>query len=208
MPLKDLIGQRFGRLTVTEYVGTNKTRHSLWKCRCDCGNEIVVAGGNLKKGNTKSCGCLHNEGRKPNHGMANTKIYRVWIGIKKRCLNTNSTDYKDYGGRGIKVCSEWLDDFQSFYDYVSKLEHFGEEGYTLDRIDNSGNYEPNNVRWADRNTQARNKRNNHFLEYKGKKMTLAEVAENSGIDRGALNSRLKRGDIGDRLFRPVRQSKH
>lgn len=101
----------------------------------------------------------------------------------------------------------WIHNFQAFYDYVSQLEHYGEEGYTLDRIDNNGNYEPNNVRWADRKTQRRNQTRIHFIEYNGVLMSLAEAAEKSGISYGTLKCRYRVGDRGDRLFRPVKSVK-
>ncbi|MBQ7705889.1 MAG: hypothetical protein IJT73_10795 [Selenomonadaceae bacterium] len=109
--------------------------------------------------------------------------------------------HKNYGGRGITVYPAWIDDFQAFYDYVSKLEHFGETGYTLDRIDNDGNYEPDNLRWADAKTQQRNTRKNVFVEYQGQKMTLTEASEKSGINLKTLKDRLKRGETGEYLFR-------
>ena len=202
--LEDLIGQKFGRLTVIER-SENKGGRTAWKCRCDCGNESVVVATNLKRGKVNSCGCLNKEKlhERSKHGMKGTPIYGVWRNIKNRCLNSNVKKYEDYGGRGIKICDEWIDNFQAFYDYVSKLEHYGEEGYTLDRINNNGNYEPNNLRWADKKTQARNKRNNRIVEYNGEKMSLPEAAELSGIDFRTLWARMKRGDTGDRLFRPV-----
>lgn len=201
--LDNLIGQRFGRLTVIERT-ENKSGRTAWKCRCDCGNITTVLANNLKRGFSKSCGCLSKElcSKRGTHRMKDTKVYREWNGIKQRCLNANNPKYKDYGGRGIKVCDEWLE-FQAFYDYVSKLPHFGEEGYSIDRIDNNGNYEPDNVRWADKNTQARNKRNNRIVEYNGESMTLTEAAEKSHLKLGTLWTRLKRGDTGEKLFRPV-----
>ena len=199
-----LIGQRFGRLTVIERAENDKNGQARWKCHCDCGNDIVILGCSLLAGRTKSCGCLHREisaQRTTKHGMANSKLYGTWKGIKRRCLNTNAPNYKHYGGRGITICEEWRNDFQAFYDYVSKLEHFGEEGYTLDRINNDGNYEPNNLRWADRATQARNRRNNTYVKYNGEKMILTDASEKSGIGRKTLYHRLQRGEKGDYLFR-------
>lgn len=157
----DITGKRFGRLTVLKIVGCNKWREAMWLCRCDCGNEISVASNNLRRSHTQSCGCLQREATtKSNttHGKRKTKLYSVWNTMKARCFNCNSKSYKDYGGRGIKVCDEWKNNFQAFYNYVSKLPHFCEEGYTLDRINNDGNYEPNNVRWATRKEQVHNRR--------------------------------------------------
>ena len=185
----DLTGQKFGRLTVLGLVEI-KRNQTYWLCRCSCGTEKVVCCRTLTSGHAKSCGCLNFENA-PTHGMSNSKIYRAWADIKTRCLNRNCNHngYKNYGGRGISMFSGWIEDFQAFYDYVSKLEHFGEKGYTLDRINNDGNYEPENVRWADRKAQQRNTRRNVFVEYQGKKMTLAEASEKSGINYQTLCQR-------------------
>lgn len=201
-PANNLIGQSFGRLTVVERA-ENKGEKTYWKCLCDCGTECIVRGSHLINGDTKSCGCYSREIHSK-HKMRTTKIYRKWRSVKDRCLNKKCSDYQYYGGRGITMYPAWIGDFQAFYDYVSTLEHFGEEGYTLDRIDNNGNYEPDNLRWADRKTQSRNKRNNRIVEYNGKLMTLADAAEKSGISSKNLSSRLRRGDTSERLFRPVK----
>ena len=123
--------------------------------------------------------------------------------MKARCFNPNRRGFCNYGGRGITVCDEWRDNFQAFFDCVSKLEHFGEEGYSLDRVDVNGNYEPQNVRWATRKEQGRNKRNNVIVEYKGEKMTLAEAAEKSGIKKKILETRHERGWSDRNLFADV-----
>ena len=159
--IKDLAGQRFGRLLVIEQDGKDSHRNIRWKCKCDCGNIKVILSGHLVSGRTKSCGCFMNEARIINnttHGMSETPLYNVWRGMRSRCYLNTSRSYQDYGGRGIKVCEEWKDDFQAFYDYVSQLPHFGETGYSLDRINNDGNYEPGNVKWSTRKEQANNRR--------------------------------------------------
>lgn len=201
--LKDLTGQRFGRLTVISRA-ENKGRRTCWRCHCDCGNDVVVIAENLGK-NVNSCGCLNCEltvQRLTKHGMAHTKIYHIWCGMMQRCNNPNNLGYPNYGGREIKVCERWFD-FQNFYDDVSKLEHFGEEGYTLDRIDNNGNYEPGNVRWANSKTQARNKRNSVGVKIEGVKVSLAQISETTGISYATLYARNKNGDCEDRLLRLV-----
>lgn len=202
--LKDLTGQKFNRLTVIERV-ENKGEKVCWKCRCDCGNEITVRGSDLKGNLTKSCGCFQKEkaSKRATHKLAGTAIYNTWVHIKSRCLNHCDKAYKYYGARGINIYPQWADDFQTFYDYVSQLPHFGEKGYSLDRIDNDGSYEPNNVRWADIRTQLRNTSRNIFVEYNGISIPLIEAAELSGIKYHTLKRRYHRGDIGDRLFRPV-----
>lgn len=124
--------------------------------------------------------------------------------MNHRCFNENDKNFSNYGGRGITVCDEWRKDFVAFYEYVSKLEHFGEDGYSLDRINNDGNYEPGNVRWANRVEQGRNKRNNVIVEYDGKNMTLTETAERSGISYNVLQWRYSHGWRGEKLFQPVK----
>lgn len=143
------------------------------------------------------------------HGLSKTKIYRTWCGMRNRCFNTNVKCYNRYGGRGITVCDEWAgsDGFKAFYDYVSKLEHFGEDGYTLDRINNNGNYEPGNVRWATVKEQARNRRSNRYAEINGENLILSDVAAKAGIDFTTLTCRLERGWADTSLLNPARKAK-
>lgn len=163
----NLIGQKFGKLTVIEESSERKNGSVCWICKCDCGKVTKpIRGDQLKDGETKSCGCLKGELLKQKnhvHGLFNNAKekpphYAAWTSMKQRCFNPNDKQYKNYGGRGITVCDEWKDDFQTFYDYISKLPHFGEEGYSLDRINNDGNYEPGNVRWATAKEQINNSR--------------------------------------------------
>ena len=164
--LNDLTGQRFGTWTVIERAPI--TGRTYWVCRCDCGTIKNVLATTLKNGTSTGCQkCiwktkdhprLHKDGsRRWINGKA-THIYSEWRGIKERCNNPKNKSYKNYGGRGIKLCSEWDKDFQSWFDYVSKLEHFGEPGRTLDRINNDDGYKPGNVRWATKIEQEHNKR--------------------------------------------------
>ena len=152
--LKDLTNKKFGKLYVLRRDKSESNGASTWKCVCDCGNEVVVLSSSLLRGKTKSCGCIHKEQhikRLKTHGMSGTKQYRTWSVIKSRCFNPNVNDYKYYGGLGVVMCDEWKNDFMTYYNYVSKLPNFDENGYTLDRYPNNrGNYEPNNVRWATR----------------------------------------------------------
>lgn len=167
MNIKNLAGQRFGRLLVLEQTPNRKNGCVVWKCKCDCGNEVFASSGYLVSGRKRSCGCLASEiaaqtartgNNRRTHGMKRTKLYSIWNTMKYRCFNKNASNFKDYGGRGITVCDEWIHDFQAFYDYVSQLPNFGEVGYSLDRINNDGNYEPGNVKWSTRTEQNNNKR--------------------------------------------------
>ena len=201
VPLKNLIGQKFGRLTVIERA-ENKGKYTAWKCRCDCGNEVIVSSNSLgrKKNFTRSCGCLKTG--HTTHGMTRTKIYRVWAGMVQRCNNPNAENYARYGGIGITVCEQWLS-FENFYTDISKLPHFGEEGYTLDRIDNSKGYEPSNIRFATAKEQVNNRRNNILVEYECEEITLKELSEKINIPYHILFKRWHKGDRGERLIRPI-----
>lgn len=196
----NLIGLKFGKLTVIERAECKNAR-TYWRCKCECGNEKIVQGCNLKSGHTKSCGCtvIENPPRK-SHGRAGTDIYKTWLHIKQRCYDEKTEQYKNYGGRGITVCDRWRDDFQAFYDDISKLPHFGEKGYSLDRIDNNGNYEPNNVRWATAKEQANNRRTNHLITYNGKTQTIAQWADETGINKYTIRTRLSRGWSAEKIF--------
>lgn len=124
-------------------------------------NRLLVTTQDLTNGHTKSCGCFLKEStgkRSSTHGMSHENIFFVWNSMLQRCFNPHNKSFSRYGGRGIIVCDEWKNDFQSFYDYVSKLPHFCEAGYSLDRINNDGNYEPDNVRWATSIEQANNRK--------------------------------------------------
>ena len=162
-PFIDLTGKQFGRWTVLYRDMNAKT--TRWICRCSCGNIKSVTPGNLKnprpEKRSTSCGCYQKEqARKAQtkHNFSKTHIHYEWVAMKQRCYNPNDKGYKNYGGRGIRVCKEWQDSFQAFYKYVSVLPHYGELGRSLDRIDNEGDYEPGNVRWATRHEQNTNKR--------------------------------------------------
>lgn len=193
-----LHGQRFGKLVVIEEVQSVRGR-SMWSCKCDCGKITTVIGSSLRSGNTTSCGCAQKEKAaafnksRAKHGMCHTHLHRLWLHIKDRCTNENCNSYYNYGARGITICDEWLNDFQAFFDYASHLPHYGESGYSFDRINNDGNYEPGNVRWATRKEQANNKRTNRVLEAFGEKHTVAEWSEILGINYRTILSRLGKG---------------
>jgi hypothetical protein len=200
MSCKDLTGQKFGRLIVVKRAGTDNHRNSTWLCKCVCDNEVIVNRCNLKSGNTKSCGCLNKEeSSKYNtiHGKSNDRIYSIWKGIKFRC-----SYLKNYGGRGIKVCDEWLHNFQVFYDWA--LSNGYADNLSIDRIDNEGNYEPTNCRWATYRQQANNTRTNRFIIHNGETNTIAEWSRKTDINYSTLRNRIVRNRCPtNKLFEKV-----
>ena len=181
-----MIGKKFNMLTVLEELPERKHGGKVYRCKCDCGNIKDVRSDMLKNGNAKSCGCLHTK-----HGKRHTKIYRVFAAMKQRCYNKNNKEYQNYGRRGIVVCQEWLDDFMNFYNWA--MDNGYQEGLSIDRIDNDGNYEPANCRWTDRKAQNNNRRNNTYLSYNNKTQTLAQWGEELNIDQHTISARKRKG---------------
>lgn len=183
---KDLTGQRFGKLTVVKQVGTvsEKDRHALWLCKCDCGNTTTSVGYRLQRGDKKSCGCI-------NHHLSSTRLYNIWARMKDRCGNKNHKHYCYYGGNGVCVCEEWKNSFDAFYEWA--IANGYEENLTLDRIDSNGIYEPSNCRWATRHEQMLNTSRNRRITYNGETLTVCEWAERIGVNQNTLLYRLRRG---------------
>ena len=203
---EDLTGRRFGRLTVMEFYDHNKYGQPRWLCKCDCGNTKILTGSDLRSGSTSSCGCLWREriiAAKTTHGMSRSEVYAEYKDMKSRCYNENAHNYSYYGGRGIKICDRWRDDIREFYNDVSMLPNFGEEGYTLDRIDNDGDYEPDNVRWATHKEQSNNRRpriGDRIYRYDGEMRSLREISNMTGISYSTLSNRLLKGWPPERAF--------
>lgn len=178
MSIKDISGLRRGRLTVIKYVGKNKYGKSLWECKCDCGNTKVIVRDSLikEKGGTRSCGCLGMESRRVKiprtHGMTGTRIHRIWKNMKTRCYNGHDKFYYCYGGKGIKICDEWRNNFVPFYEW--SMENGYTDELTIDRINSDGDYEPSNCRWVTMKVQNANSSNCHYVEYNGEKHLCRE----------------------------------
>ena len=159
--IKDITGQKFGRLTVVKFHGVDKGGNALWICVCECGNQIITRGCNLKNGNTKTCGCSRRNSQKTQykHGLYKHRLYGVWANMKERCYNPKATEYSAYGGRGIAVCKEWRDNFKAFYDWAisNGYDETAPRGQcTIDRIDNDKGYSPDNCRWISQKAQYTN----------------------------------------------------
>jgi len=189
--IKIKIGDKFSRLTVIGYAGKTKRGERLWKCRCECGRTTNVITARLLSGKTRSCGCLQAENRikiaqNKTHGKTQTKEYYTWITMKQRCCNPNNRKYKDYGGRGIKVCDRWLHSFENFYKDMGEAP----KGYSIDRIDVNGDYCLKNCRWADVETQSNNKRNSIKITYMGITGSLNFWSSITGISKDTLYARL------------------
>jgi len=202
--IKDKRGMKFGRLAVTEYAGQNYHFESQWLCRCDCGNFATVLSGQLMSKSTVSCGCYARElisNINYKHGMTNTRLFHIWQGMRLRCSNQNNRDYKNYGSRGISVCKEWMDSFQSFHNWA--VSNGYNRNLTIDRKNNDGNYEPLNCRWTTLKIQANNTRRNHIITINGISKTIAEWSDFSGIKWTTIKERVRRGDEGYDIIRPL-----
>lgn len=199
--ITDITGKQFGYLTAIKQAGKTKSGSIKWLCKCVCGNEAIVGGWNLRSGHTKSCGCLQKAIVRKNatkHSCSYTSIYDVWVSFRQRCCNPQNPAYQRYGARGVKVCDEW-NSFEAFFEW--SLKNGYRKGLSLDRIDNNGNYAPNNCRWADFETQANNTSRNIKTKVSGELLTLAQISKKYSLPYKRIASRFYRGDRGNRLIR-------
>lgn len=206
------VGDDFVRLTVTreaaKYHSPKGQMHRQVECKCVCGNIVIVRTSSLRSGLTISCGCLQREKAAVNrrnsatHGMDGTTTYKAWASMKQRCLNPKHEFFNHYGGRGIQVCDSWLESFKNFFADMGECP----EGLTLDRIENDGNYEPANCRWATRFQQNSNRRNATLLTMDGETMCVSEWSRKTGIHQDTIRWRISRGwTVEDALTIPTRK---
>lgn len=209
---EEIIGKKFGKLQAIERVGKDKNGKYLWRCKCDCGNEIVVLQSSIRNGMTKSCGCLKREKRPRTTYSHRERLYVLWQGMKQRCNNENNISYKYYGEKGIKVCEEWENDYLTFKRWALDTgydETLPRGTQTIDRIDVYGDYEPSNCRWINLKEQQNNKKNNKIFKIGNEKHTFAEWTEIYNIDYGVARARFYElgWDIEKALSEPVKKKK-
>ena len=192
----DLTGQKFGRLTVIGVDTTKETRKTYWLCQCDCGKISSHRSDGLLSGRIKSCGCYKSEqdainvSKNHKHKQSGTRLYRIWQGMKERCHNENSPNFKNWGARGIKVCDEWKNSFEAFYQWATETGY--NDNLTIDRIDNNVGYNPQNCKWSTAKEQSRNRRSNIDITIGNTTKTLTEWCEIFNLSYGTVNSRYHR----------------
>lgn len=207
---KDLSGKHLGRLLVLCKSHSRKVKTGTvlyWKCLCDCGIEVTVPAPSLNSGDAKSCGCLQRERTSEasrTHGMRHTNEFHIWDAMKQRCHNPLNEAYRHYGGRGISVCTEWRESFAQFYMDMGPRP----DGFTIERMDNDGDYTPSNCCWASQKQQSRNRRNTVTATHNGLTLPLSEWAERTGIPYQRLIKRLRRGLTGELLLATYKFKTH
>lgn len=197
-PIRNIAGERFGIITALSFYDIRRG-NTRWLCRCDCGTEKPMSLSSLMR--VKSCGCLSGKlisQSKITHGMRNTREYRIWASAKTRCFNSRCKSFPHYGGRGITMCDAWRDSFYVFLKDMGTCP----DGHEIERVNNDGNYEPSNCRWATRTEQARNKRRTPQVTHNGETLSLKEWAAKTGIHYGTLMSRFV-GRSRVPLFDPI-----
>lgn len=187
---KDLTNKRFGRLVaikIDHFEETPGSKRTYWFCKCDCGNSIVVRSDSLTSGNTKSCGCFNIDSHKRN-SIKKHKLYRVYWGMKQRCYCEEDRAYKWYGAKSVKICDEWLNSYESFYNWC--MNNGYKEGLTIDRINCNGNYEPSNCRFITMQEQLNNTNRNRIFTYNGESLNIVQWSRKLGISQNTLYARL------------------
>lgn len=214
--IDSLIGKTFNRLTVLGVAGKDKRGATLFLCKCSCEQMTTALAYQLRSGRKKSCGCLSKEMAKKNftkHGEWGTRLHTLWKGVKSRCYNKNNSNYKNYGGRGIKMYEEWKNNFTSFRDFMLSIGYdetlpTGEQ--TIERIDVNGDYEPNNCKLISKKEQSYNKRTNRIVNYRGETKLITEFANDLGIDVDVVMNRINNHGytVEEALEKPVRKAPH
>lgn len=194
---KNRVGQKFGELTVVGFKGSkvhpSGKRSTMWECECSCGKRVVILSVNLVRGNSKTCGCSRSR-----HGMVNTPEYVAWEAIHQRCSNPKNPGYKNYGGRGIRVCDSW----ELFDNFIRDMGRRPTSKHSLDRIDNEKGYSPENCRWTTLKVQHRNKRTNRLVTISGETKCITEWSEITGVSISGLRKRISKGWSDDLLLKP------
>lgn len=211
MAVKDMANQRFGRLLVVERADNDKYGNAMWLCKCDCGKTVVVKGQSLRRGDTLSCGCYHEDEvacRFTKHGQSRTRLYHTWQYMKRRCYNPKHKHYSYYGGRGIVVCDEWLSSYENFMQWA--ISNGYSDDLTLDRIDSDGNYEPNNCRWVSRKVQQNNRSGVLYFTINGETRSLMQWCEIYNVPHERTRNRVvnKGWNIIDALTTPPLKRNH
>lgn len=197
----ELVGNKYGRLTVVSIASPSPSNRVRYLCLCDCGAQKIIHASNLRDGKTKSCGCLNKEvlsSRVRVHGQTNTSEHAIWCGIRNRCNNESSPAFSSYGGRGIKICERW-NSFQSFYADMGPRPS---TLHSIERINNDGDYEPGNCRWATRSEQSRNRRSSQLYTFNGESKCLEDWAKEKRIKPATVYFRFHKGLRGNDLFVP------
>lgn len=203
---QELTGKKFSRLSVLSFSRRGERRESFWNCICDCGNRVEVRATQLTSGRSRSCGCYLREWASEKfttHGFCKGERipeYAIWCGIKQRVCDTNHERFSDYGGRGISICSRWLD----FPNFLADMGSRPSDLHSIDRIDNNGNYEPTNCRWATDEEQANNKKSNRRFEIGGENLTYAQWGRRVGLRGSAIGERIAAGWTPEEAIMPKR----
>jgi len=205
----DLTGNKYGRLTVVGLSARKSGRKSYWVCECECGKQHLGRSDSLKSGYLQSCGCLKKEQDRENltknhrHKESHTHLHNTWLGMKARVSNPNNKSYSRYGGRGIMMCDDWFNSYESFRNWAKQNGY--EESLTIERINVDGDYEPSNCTWIPFNDQANNRRTTIWVEWQGKRQNITQWAKELDFNRVTLYDRYHRGDRPPYLFRELEQ---